>query len=242
MVDKPPDRQCQCMGCKQKPEANSPFCAYHTKNKCKGSKLSGYEPSFMDGMEYYTSDYSIQNSHNCLAYALGVRDPKKIKMCRDFNKCGFHVPGKDSYGPFQKDTGKTCAEIIARTWSSVPEAIPTTFTAKCPKKTRKIAIVTDEKQDMHYYRQGSNGYWDHKPGSRKPTDKDSDGILIWNPELASRYYPREKSDELPLDYKNFCGYMCVPTKNIKLSGGSRSSKTRRRKDYRKSIRRNRTSS
>jgi hypothetical protein len=104
-----------------------------------------------------------------------------------------------------------------------------TFTKKCPKKMTKAAVVTDENEDYHFYRQDSNGYWSHKPGSTDVTNKDASGRFIYDPQLASRKY-----DNSALDYQNFCGYFCLPSKKkIKIQRAGRR-KTRR---FRKGARR-----
>lgn len=215
-------RRCQCDGCKNSPLDDSPFCNYHKQNGCSiVSPLSGSEPVY--NPEEWTTDKAIQHSHNCYAYALNVKDKKKIESCRLENKCRFHSPGKKAgHSDLSKSDDMHCAIILSRTMSDIPGATPTDFASRCPVGTSKIAVVTDETQDMHYYRQGKSGYWDHKPGGREPTDKDSAGVAIYNPQLASRYYPREHKDDDPLNYKNFCGYLCVPrTKPIQLKGGLR---------------------
>jgi hypothetical protein len=70
----------------------------------------------------------------------------------------------------------------------------------------KAAVVTDEKEDYHFYRQYSNGYWSHKPGSTDVTNKDATGRFIYDPQLASRKYHKSS-----LNYRNFCGFFCFNT-------------------------------
>jgi hypothetical protein len=103
------------------------------------------------------------------------------------------------------------------------------FTKKCPKKMTKAAVVTDENEDYHFYRQDSNGFWSHKPGSTDVTNQDADGRFIYDPQLASRKY-----DKSSLDYRNFCGYFCLPSrKRIKIQRAGRRKNTRKKRSLRK---------
>jgi hypothetical protein len=106
----------------------------------------------------------------------------------------------------------------------------TTFEAKCPAGTRKIAMVADENEDYHLYRQDSNKKWSHKPGATDVISYDATGRPIYDPELASRYYPKSG-----LHYDQFCGYLCIPaTKKHKLRRGGqrkRPHKTLRHRRY-----------
>jgi hypothetical protein len=196
--------------------------------------LSGYEPKYRP--EDYNSDSAIQHSHNCFAYALGVKDYKKIKNCRKNKECKFHVPGKTKKHPeFSGQMGKTCSDVIGRTMADVPRGYITNFITACKPNFSKIAVVVDEKNDLHYYKQSQSkesdktvtkervGLWDHKPGARKVTDKDAYGAKIYRPDLASRCYPRETPEDSGLNYNSFCSYMCIPRdQEIIVAGGGRS--------------------
>ena len=100
------------------------------------------------------------------------------------------------------------------------------FEQKSKKNFSKIAVVVDEENDLHYYREDSNGKWSHKPGGREVTDKDAAGAIIHAPHRASRYYPKEDANNTGLNYSSFCSYMCVPRDEpLRIAGGSR--RTRR---------------
>jgi hypothetical protein len=132
----------------------------------------------------------------------------------------YPQPGSASGYPKWSDVkGKRCPDVLARIKGDVPGATMISFEERCPKKTRKIAVVTDPDQDYHFYRQDKDGYWSHKPGATKVERKDTTGRAIYDPQLAAR---NNKSSNL--NYERFCGYMCVPTnkKKIKLKrGGTR---------------------
>jgi len=228
--------QCQCSPtCKNPVVKGDVFCKVHTKNQCpvKGS-LSGYELDYTP--QDYNKDKAIQHSHNCFAYAMGVKDYKKIEACRKKNDCKFHVPGKTKGHPeFSGKMGKTCSDVIGRTMADVPRGYVTNFQTPCNPNYSKIAVVVDKENDLHYYRQDKSGWWSHKPGGREVTDRDAYGARIYNPELASRCYPKETPDDSGLNYSSFCSYMCVPRdRPIVVAGGARNIRRTSRMAQRKS--------
>lgn len=64
--------------------------------------------------------------------------------------------------------------------------------ATCPAGTYKVALVIDNSStdgngpDYHWYRQDADGFWSHKPGITKLSDKDASGNFIIDPQLAAR--------------------------------------------------------
>ena len=224
-------RACQCVDCPRPAAAESPFCATHTRGGCPaGSPLSGYEPPYEP--ELWNTDKSIQYSHNCFAYATNYIDWQKVETCRTTEGCnvGFHVPGLEKghpkFGAKVKRAANymTCSDVVARTKASL-RGVEVGFTDACPPMMSKIAIVVDDKNDLHYYRQDSNGWWSHKPGGRPVTNLDAAGVRIYNPERCSRYYPKEDPDDTGLNYKHFCCFLAIPRGTaaafIKLAGGSK---------------------
>jgi hypothetical protein len=213
--------RCQCTEtCNTPIQKGEVFCEYHKKNGCviKGT-LTGFEPNYQPWI--YNNDKAVQHSHNCFAYAMSVYDKKKINECRVKNNCKFHVPGKTKGHPeFSGQMGKTCSDVIGRTLADVPRGYVTNFQTSCNKGYSKVAVVVDEKNDLHYYRQDKSGWWSHKPGGREVTNKDAYGAKIYRPDLASRCYPKENDDDSGLNYDSFCSYMCVPRDQpIIVSGG-----------------------
>lgn len=86
-------------------------------------------------------------------------------------------------------------------------------------------------RDYHFYRQMDDGSWWHDPGKLPPTNLDTEGAEISNPEFASRDYtkgnpstnPSRKSgyDNYQRNYDTFVGYYYVPNTGLPLvdSGG-----------------------
>jgi hypothetical protein len=116
--------------------------------------------------------------------------------------------------------------LLARLYGDVPDLKITSFEKRCPPKHSKIALVVDEDEDYHFYRQDSNGFWSHKPGATDVSHLDATKRPIYDPQLASRNYP-----DSGLDYDEFCSYLCVP-KGRRLHfkrGGKHSEKRSERK-------------
>lgn len=114
--------------------------------------------------------------------------------------------------------------MVARILGDNPNVEMTTFEEKCPAGTSKIALVVDESDDYHFFRQDSNGYWSHKPGARRVTNLDAAGNKIWDPHLAHLDYT---SNEGSLNYDLFCSYMCVPRTTplyLRVAGGGRATR------------------
>jgi hypothetical protein len=222
------DPQCQCdPSCNRLPMEGSPFCNVHQRSCNRKAFLSGYEPDY--NPSEYNKNLGIKESQNCFAYAFHQTD-LPVECTKNSCSAPFHQPGTRSGYPKWSDVnGKRCPDLIGRLLGDVPSIRMSTFTKKCPKKMTKAAVVTDENEDYHFYRQDSNGYWSHKPGSTDVTNKDASGRFIYDPQLASRKY-----DNSALDYQNFCGYFCLPSKKkIKIQRAGRR-KTRR---FRKGARR-----
>jgi len=124
----------------------------------------------------------------------------------------YPQPGyKTGYPEWNSVKGKRCPDILARILGDAPRAKISTFEAKCPSGYRKIAVVADPDQDYHLYRQDRDGKWSHKPGSTKVTRLDTTGRPIYDPQLATR-----ESTDSQLDYTRFCGYLCIPSRGVRL--------------------------
>jgi len=218
--------RCQCdPTCKNPPLHNSPFCKKHSKKCTRKSPLSGYEIPFDDKFNKYPG---IKESHNCFMYAFNHIDMPRISKCT-LKSCPipFSQPGRASgYPKWSKVDGKRCPDLIGRLYGDIPGIKMTTFTQKCPKGTRKIAPVIDEDEDYHFYRQDSDGYWSHKPGSTSAVKVDSMGRQIYDPQLASRY-----NKDSNLNYDVFCGYLCAPINKHKLKRGGLFRKKSAKKRY-----------
>jgi hypothetical protein len=215
--------RCQCSpSCNNPPLDNSPFCATHIKFCPRRAPLSGFEPEFKP--ELYNKHSGIKEALNCFAYAFDYRGlPKKVGCTKDSCPVPFPQPGRASgYPKWSKVKGKRCPDLIGRLFGDVPDIKMATFEKRCPKKYSKIALVVDEDEDYHFYRQDSNGYWSHKPGATDVTHIDATGRPIYDPQLASKLYPGSG-----LHYNQFCSYLCAPkTRKLRLKRGGKYTKKR----------------
>jgi len=214
--------RCQCTkSCKKPPLPNSPFCEVHIKRCKRQSKLTGYEPDF--DPDIFNKRKGLKEAQNCFAYAFDYR--KLPKSCtKDSCDMPFPQPGRASgHKDWSDVNGKRCPDLVGRLLGDMPNLKIASFKRKCPAKYSKIAIVVDEDEDYHFYRQDSNGYWSHKPGATDVTHLDGTKRPIYDPQLASRYYPNSG-----LHYDEFCSYLCAPKDNLRLRRGG----TRRRRGKR----------
>lgn len=216
-----PSPQCQCMDseqpCPNQPLENSLFCEKH--QNCSGSPLSSSEPHY--NPDLYNRNPNIYGVHNCMSYAYGVIDKESIELCKKKGNCRqfFHQPGALSglRNALDSNERRTCKVVETLQKADNPDTIKTSFHAQCPKGTSKIALVVDEGEDYHYYRQDSDGMWSHKDGSNKVKRFDALKRPIFNPQLAARDYRWQGSD---LNYDDFCGFYCVPrNRTVRLGRG-----------------------
>jgi hypothetical protein len=181
------------------------FCPHH--QKCGLSPLSGWEPDY--DPKRYNGDEAVQSTHNCFSYAMNVIDPNQVKQCRGNPRCRpyFHQPGatRKMSKLLYKEENRNCKVVEQLMDMDVPIK-RTTFRQKCPAKMSKIAITVHPGEDYHVLRQDSDGIWSHKDGGNPVKRFDADGQDILDPKSANRdYRPRSF-----LNYKDFCGYYCVP--------------------------------
>lgn len=141
--------------------------------------IPGYSPA------YWNDAGTIQYHNNCYNYGNNKRTDT------------YAQPGRYAGA---KATVMQCPNVIA---GAVADGlIQTTATGVCPKGMDKIAMVVDPDVDYHWYRQGSDGMWSHKPGPGKATNLDGSNNPISNPETANRCGGG-------FCYKQFCGYFCT---------------------------------
>lgn len=197
--------------------------------------MSGWEPPFQP--EIWNRDEN-RLSHNCFAYALNILDPRQVKKCRETTSCSVSFPqpglaaGIDN---FKSKNPKTCPDMGRRILGDNGSIQPTTFEEQCPAGTSKIALVVDEDEDYHFFRQDNTGWWSQKGGAKPVTRLDAGGHTIWDPELSDSNWTNNSG---VLNYDIFCGYFCVPrTKPLfmRTSGGGR--RLTRKKKGRASARR-----
>lgn len=217
--------------CKNKVKKGTDFCPLHQKcNSFLRQYLSGYEPAY--DTKLWNHPY-IEGSHNCYAYFLNdVVDstvekceemcltkhkkgcPKKMSECRDLipQPEDFHLLRRD--GDLKKKIRKYyCPTMEKKILSDNKMIKPVKFTEKCPKNHYKGAMVVDPNHTFHFYRQNPNGEWSHKPGTNPVTNLDEDNKKIYIPHFSNRDYSDGVEDDHAINYSDFCGYYCIPSKS-----------------------------
>ena len=178
---------------------------------------------------FYNKNPYMRESHNCYTYFLDLRSKEAFELCKDdfkkHNMCRRAQPGYLSGFKPLKDDEYTCPEIEKRTLSDNPTIYKLdSIKDKCDPKFYKGAMVTAPGRDYHYYRLNDEGIWTHKPGYKPITHYDSKNRRVIDPQLAARDYGGT------LNYKNFCGYYCVP-RNRNRKNMSHSSNWKNKKHY-----------
>jgi hypothetical protein len=190
--------------------------------------MTGDEPVYEP--QRYNGNPEIQDTHNCWSYGLNVIDPNQFGQCRDKERsCEplYHQPGatKGLTTRLYDVKGRRCDVVEDLMMADIPSIKKTSFHAKCPAGTSKIALAMHRGEDYHFWRQDSNGWWSHKDGANPVKTYDAEGRPIWNPKTSARdYRPRGSF----LNYKDFCGFYCVPRQeDLHISRGGR--RTRKHK-------------
>lgn len=202
--------------CKVPALPGSLFCGGH--QFCPHAPLSGDEPFFRPGR--YNKNPLVQETHNCWAYGMNVLDPAQLTQCAGKPRgCQlmYHQPGGTQHlaSQLRTATGRSCPTVERLMRTDVPDIRRTTFKARCPRGSSKIAMVVHPGEDYHFYRQDADGMWSHKDGANKVKRFDAEGLPIVDPKTAARNYRPRGSF---LNYKDFCGYYCVPRRRtIKLA-------------------------
>lgn len=162
----------------------------------------------------YNNNLYIRESHNCYNYFLNLKSKKAYDNCKNFdykkNKiCRRAQPGyAANLHKMTKDDYK-CDKIEKRTLLDNKLIFKTGEDNICPIEYYKGALVVAPGTDFHYYRLNDDGIWSHKPGGTKTKITDASGNQIINPRISNRKFSNR------LNYKDFCGYYCIPRDNKK---------------------------
>lgn len=194
---------------------------------------------FSDNNSFNENPY-LRESHNCYMYFLNKKNNEVIRMCqKDYHKyklCRRAQPGYISGYPLLNKKDYKCPNIMTRTLSDNPNIYKIGENKKCIPSHYKGALVVAPNRDYHYYRENDDGQWSHKPGYKPSSNYDSKNNLILNPRKASRDYGGT------LNYKDFCGYLCVPRNenkkrmahwNMRQQGGKKGRTRKKNKKQRK---------
>lgn len=155
--------RCQCMdyhtgeGCKHDAEDHDVFCNEH--RDCPPPPQTGNEPVYDNTFNESTA---LKECANCFAYAFHAIDKDSVekckrkgsKNCREF----FPQPGALSGDRHALNSveRRKCSAVEKLMMADVPGITKSSFYAKCPAGTSKIALVTDPGEDYHFYRQDAH--------------------------------------------------------------------------------------
>ena len=158
------------------------------------SPLSGSEPVYQP--KKWNDRHRIKHTHNCYAYALDAIMPSRM---------GKPQPGYFSNFPPLQSNDYYCEEFYRRIKKDNPNMYLTSYEERCKPGFYKAFIALDDKkedQDYHFWRQGADGYFDHKPGRTEATNLDASGNPIINPLIANRSYRH-------FQYTKPCFFFCL---------------------------------
>ena len=166
----------------------------------------------------WNRDSNVRDSHNCYAYFLNVVSPKITRACKKSRKrgkkCRRPHPGYSLGFPAIKTVRShmTCFDMNNRVTKENPHVRVVSDSEKCKPSEYKGALVLashpwGDKADYHFYRENDSGYWSHKDGPEKATDRDAEGKKIRDPRRASRDY--RKGKKIGRKYDRFCNFYCV---------------------------------
>ena len=155
------------------------------------SPLSGSE--FTYNPKLWNQHNNIKNTHNCYTYALGKIVPGLNSKAQPGYASGFnHI----------EDNEYDCKSFSKRLEKDSPANYLEKFDKACLPGFYKIFLALDPGNDYHWWRQNSDKYWSHKPGSTDVVNIDASGKLIKNPLKANRKYDS-------LNYYKPCFFACV---------------------------------
>ena len=168
----------------------------HTQNILP---MSGSEPDF----DYNSwNDDKIISTHNCYAYLLDDLMPGINR----FPQPGMYAAEKNRLPHDEKGfkNNDTCDSFFNKLQKDIPELYFSLDNEKCNVGFYKGFFALDPTEDYHFYRQDSNGLFSHKPGDSIINRVDSDGNIIYKPDLAKKDYG------FGTNYTINCNYFCVP--------------------------------
>ena len=195
------------------PNYNSVSTEYYTYGQCSDNPMnscsptSGYEPIFDPGA--WNNNNFIEDSHNCYAYALNDINDDLAKLC-EHGECRYINPQPGHYCGMTKRVNyenTTCEKLDERAKCDNPHMLDSTFDSTCPEGYYKIGLTVNPGKTYHWYRQGKNGYWDHKDGGREANNIDASGNLIIDPQYANRDYTNQDGS----NYTEWCKFYCIPS-------------------------------
>ena len=163
------------------------------KKKISGKKFSPLSGSELNYAPRVWNKSNIVNNHNCYSYAMG----KVIKNLPDKAQ-----PGYASGFNYLNYNNMTCLNIKKRLLKDNPGSYTEKFENRCLPGFYKVFLALDIGNDYHWWRQDSNKYWSHKPGSTNISNLDGSKLKIQDPLKSNRNFSNR-------NYDKPCFYACV---------------------------------
>jgi hypothetical protein len=157
----------------------------------KYSPLSNSELKY--NPKLWNDNFNIKTTHNCYTYALGKIVPGLDSKAQPGYASGYNHIDMDNFN---------CKTFRQRLKKDAPGSYLEKFDNACLPGFYKIFLALDPKHDYHWWRQNSDRYWSHKPGSSSVTDIDGDGKKIKNPLKSSRNFKHR-------NYYQPCFFACI---------------------------------
>jgi hypothetical protein len=157
----------------------------------KMSPLSGDEQNY--DPDIWNKNHNIKNTHNCYTYALGKIIPGLNSKAQPGYASGYDHIEDDQY---------ECKYFYDRLKNDSPGSYVEKFDNGCLPGFYKVFLALDPGNDYHWWKQNSDSFWSHKPGSTNVVNVDAKGQKIMNPLLASRDYES-------INYKKPCFFACI---------------------------------
>ena len=163
------------------------------KKNISGKKFSPLSGSELNYNPRVWNRSNVVNNHNCYSYAMG----KVIKNLSDKAQ-----PGYASGFNYLNDNNMTCSNIKKRLLKDNPGSYTEKFENRCLPGFYKVFLALDIGNDYHWWRQDSNKYWSHKPGSTNISNLDGSKLKIQDPLKSNRNFSNR-------NYDKPCFYACV---------------------------------
>ena len=141
----------------------------------------------------WNDNNNIKISHNCYTYALGKIVNKLHNKAQPGYASGFNHVNINNFD---------CKSFRQRLKKDSPGSYLEKFDNACLPGFYKVFLALDPKHDYHWWRQNSNKYWSHKPGSSNVIDTDGNGEKIKNPLISSRDFKHR-------NYYKPCFFACI---------------------------------
>jgi hypothetical protein len=139
------------------------------------------------------NDPKVVNTHNCYSYAMGKIVPGLDSKAQPGYASGFEHVNNDNFN---------CKSFNKRLKKDAPGSYLEKFDNSCIPGFYKVFLALDPGNDYHWWRQNSDKYWSHKPGSSNVVDVDADGKKIKNPLTSNRNFKHR-------NYYTPCFFACI---------------------------------